>query len=183
MHLTMHHRFDAPLEAVLETLVGAEYPRFLAANHSFFAAIEPLALETSPTHVARSLRYRARPFITRLGVFSLPASWFVWVEQSRLDLARARLTFDNVPEVESVRDKVVNRGVMQFRTQRGESGRFYTVRESRFELALEVAPLYRPLADAALGMVARQLGSSLDEEARLLARWLAAGDDALALSA
>jgi hypothetical protein len=171
--LRLSHRFFAPMDAVVSALASAEYAAHLAAQHSFFADIRVLSLRESADAVERELRYRARPFITRLGVFSLPASWFVWVEQSRFDLRRGLLTFENVPEVESVRGKLINRGTMQFRTQLDEAGRVLTTRESCFELAFQVPAVYRPLAELGLTMVARQLESSLDEEARLLSGWLA----------
>ncbi|MDB4990957.1 MAG: hypothetical protein JWN04_6135 [Myxococcaceae bacterium] len=172
MKLCLSHQFDAPLESVLGTLSSADYASHLAQSHSFFADVRVLSLSHSPGLIERSVRYRARPFITRLGVFSLPASWFVWVEQSRIDLRSGLLTFENVPEVESVRDKLINRGSMQFRTACDADGKPVTVRQASFEVAFQVPQLYRSLAALALTMVRRQLESSLDEEARLLRAWL-----------
>ena len=170
MDIERTHSFDAPLARVLATLASADYARHLAASHSFFAAIEPLSVERTEHAVRRVVRYRARPFLRRLGPFSVPASWFVWIERSELDLASGRLTFDNVPELPSVRDKVVNRGTMLFRAREGEQPRgAETVRTARFEIDFDVAPMMRPLAEMALSMVARTLTASLDEEARLLA--------------
>ena len=92
MKLCLSHRFDAPLESVLGTLSNPDYATHLAQSHSFFADVRVLSLSHSPGLIERSVRYRAQPFISRLGIFSLPASWFVWVEQSRFDLARGLLT-------------------------------------------------------------------------------------------
>lgn len=172
MELCLSHRFHAPLESVLGALASSEYAAHLALQHSFFAEIRVLARREQAGVVERSVRYRAQPFISRLGIFSLPPSWFVWVEQSRFDLARGLLTFENVPEVESVRGKLTNRGSMQFHSQRDANGALVTLREARFEIAFQVPALYRPLADLGLSMVKRQLESSLDEEARLLSGWL-----------
>ncbi|MDB4974519.1 MAG: hypothetical protein JWN48_2860 [Myxococcaceae bacterium] len=172
MQICLSHRFEAPVEAVVRALASAQYAAHLGERHSFFADIRVLESRERERVIERSVRYRAQPFITRLGVFSLPPSWFVWVEQSRIDLERGLLEFENVPEVASVRGKLINRGAMQFRAQLDEAGNLFTLREARFEVAFEVAPLLRPLADAALSLVARQLVSSLDEEARLLRAWL-----------
>lgn len=173
MKLCLSHRFDAPVARVMRTLSSAQYATHLAAHHSFFHEIEVLRRRESAGVVERSVRYRARPFITRLGVFSLPATWFSWVEQSRFDLKAGLLSFDNVPEVESVRAKLVNRGSMQFDAQVDARGHEHTRRTATFELAFDVPALYRPLAELGLALVARQLESSLDEEAALLAAWLA----------
>lgn len=181
MDIQCTHRFEAPLASILATLADTTYSAHLARTHSFFAEIEPLSLEQSGGVIRRTLRYRARPFLSRLGPFSVPPDWFVWIEHSELQLASGRLTFENVPELASVRDKVVNRGSMLFRTQAGEQGTC-TVRTARFELDFQVAPMLRPLADFALSLVARKLTSSLDEEARLLASWLSGEDATLPLT-
>jgi hypothetical protein len=118
------------------------------------------------------VRYRARPFIARLGVFSLPAAWFVWVEQSSFDRSAGVLRFENVPELTSVRTKVINRGTMSFHAERRADGSWLTTRDADFEIDLCVGAMYRPLAELALSMIRRQLESSLDEEARLLTAWL-----------
>lgn len=173
MKLCLSHRFDAPVAQVMRTLASAEYATHLAAHHSFFDAIDVLRTRESAGVVDRSVRYRARPFITRLGVFSLPATWFSWIEESRFDLSAGLLSFDNVPEVESVRAKLLNRGAMHFEAQVDARGHEHTRRTSTFELAFTVPALYRPLAELGLSLVARQLESSLDEEATLLAAWLA----------
>ncbi len=173
MELVARHRFHAPPARVVATLASPEYARHLARAHSFFAQIEPLSQRDEDGGWQRRVHYRARPFIARLGVFSLPAEWFAWEERSRYACASGQLTFDNVPLLASVRDKVVNRGVMQFHDDAGG-----TLREARFEIDFHVPAMYRPLKDMALAMVRRQLVASLDEEASLLADWLAPKADA-----
>jgi hypothetical protein len=173
MQLSICHHFRAPLASVLATLEQPSYAAHLAREHSFFADIEVLSVRRAGSRFERVVRYRARPFITRLGLFSLPASWFVWVEHSQFDYATGLLTFDNVPELESVRTKMQNRGRMLFRAQHDEHGVPLTTRESTFELAFDVPLAYRALRELALSTVARQLTASLDEEAKLLARWVA----------
>lgn len=177
------HSFDAPRDAVLDALASASYAHELAAAHSFFEAIDVLAIAERAGLVERTLRYRARPFLRRLGMLSLPPSWFVWVEHATLDRARGLLTFENVPELASVRAKVVQRGTMEFHAEHTADGTLATVREAVFEVGFDVAAAYRPLAELALSMVCRQLESALDEEARLLAAWLGRAGHALRLSA
>lgn len=172
MKLCLSHRFRAPVTRVMRALSSADYASHLVAHHSFFDAIEVLARRESAGVVERSVRYRARPFIARLGIFSLPADWFSWVEHSRFDLTRGLLTFENVPEVQSVREKLTNRGSMKFQRELDAHGRELTLRASSFEIAFEVPALYRPLAELGLSRVARQLESSLAEEAGLLDAWL-----------
>jgi hypothetical protein len=167
MKLVIRHDFAAPLELVVATLACPHYTAHLARTHSFFEQIELLSRQDGESHWQRRMRYRARPFIARLGVFSLPAAWFAWVEHARYEHASGVLAFDNVPLLESVRGRVINRGTMQFTRQTGR-----TVREARFEIDFKVPPIYRPLKEMALAMVRRQLTRSLDEEAALLAGWL-----------
>lgn len=172
MKLTLTHRFHAPLAAVLSTLTDADYARALAAEHSFFTEVQVLSLVETPREVRRQVRYRGRPLVSRLLPFALPAAWFVWTEHSVLDRASATLHFDNVPELEGVRAKVLNRGTMLFRSQYDEHGDVVTTRESRFELALTVSRPYARLGESVLGLIGGQLESALDEEARFLARYL-----------
>jgi hypothetical protein len=169
------HHFDAPRAAVIEALACPHYAAHLAASHSFFTHIEPVSRVDAEAGWERRVRYRARPFIARLGMFSLPAEWFAWEECSRYEHATGLLTFENLPLLASVRDKVINRGAMEFR-EHGHG----TVREARFELDFRVAAMYRPLKELALGMVRRQLVAALDEEADLLTRWLRRRADAVA---
>lgn len=167
------HRFAAPVDAVLAALSSEAYAATLTAHHPFFAEVEVLALHASERKIVRRVRYRARPFIARLGPFSPAPEWFAWTEEAVLDRERAVLTFENVPLLESVRARFENRGSMWFRLMVDASGRAFTQRDARFEVAFRVGAGYRPLADLALSMVARQLESALDDEARLLAGWLA----------
>ncbi|HEY6880288.1 MAG TPA: hypothetical protein VI299_19830 [Polyangiales bacterium] len=167
MEIIVQHQFPAPREQVLAALASPLYAAHLARGHSFFAQIEPLRHEEDDAGWRREVRYHGRPFITRLGMFSLPAAWFSWIEHSQYDRARGELSFANVPLVESARDKLVNRGVMHFHAQEGA-----TVREARFEIDFQVAAMYRPLKEVALTMMRRQVIRSLDEEAALLTGWL-----------
>jgi len=172
MLLRLCHQFEAPVRVVIDALSSCEYAAQLAAAHSFFAQVDVLSRVEQGDVVVRSVRYRARPFIARLGVFSLPAEWFVWREQSSFDRSAGVLRFENVPELTSVRGKVINRGTMSFHAEQRADGSWLTTRAAEFELDLCVGPLYRALAELALSMMRRQLQSSLDEEARLLTAWL-----------
>lgn len=173
MEIVFCHRFEAPLERVVEALACPDYAAQLAKSHSFFEHIELLDSSGDAQMWQRRMHYRARPFIARLGVFSLPATWFAWIEHASYQ--RGELVFENVPVLEGVRAKVINRGRMRFHEREDELGIRVTVREARFEIDFRVPAMYRPLADMALAMVRRQLESSLDEEADLLAQWLARG--------
>lgn len=158
----------APRERVVAALACPHYAAHLARGHSFFAHIEPLSHEEDDAGWQRQERYHGRPFIARLGVFSLPAAWFTWIEHSRYDRARGELTIANVPLLEGARDKLINRGLMRFHAQPDA-----TVREARFEIDFQVGPMVRPLKEVALTMMRRQVTRSLDEEAALLTGWLA----------
>jgi hypothetical protein len=173
--LKLRHEFAAPLDATLGSLASADYAEQLAAEHPFFAEVSVLSLRITSAYVERKLRYRARPFIAKLGPFSPAPDWFVWIEHSRLDRARACLTFDNVPVLERVRRTFHCRGSMQFDVSPDGFG---TTREARFDLGFQVPALYRPLSELALSMVRRQLAHTLDAEAGLLNRWLGATPDA-----
>jgi len=173
MELTIRHSFEASLASVVDALGCPHYAAHLAHNHSFFERIELLERVVKASDWQRRMHYRARPFISRLGVFSLPAEWFTWVERASYEHASGALTFENVPTLESVRDRVINRGQMRFYESTDARGRRVTVREARFEIDFLVAAMYRPLKELALTIVRRQLESSMAEEATLLAGWLA----------
>ena len=174
--MQLRHHIPASLADTLTALASAEYARQLADRHPFFEEVDVLSLHVTPTHVERRVRYRARPFIARLGPFSPSAEWFVWIEHSVLDREHAQLVFENVPVLDSVRRTFVCRGSMQFAAAPDGAG---TLRDSCFELALLVSAYYRPLSELALALVRRQLAHALDTEARLLASWLG-GDPAAA---
>lgn len=172
MQLQRNQRIGAPLRAVLATFEDAEYPRALVAVHSFFSDVELLGLQSSARTVTRTMRYRARPFIARLGPFSPSPEWFTWTEHAVLDRSLGVLRFENVPELESVRPMVTQRGTMLFHEDRDEHGAAVTVRSSNFALGLAVPALYRPIAAGVLSLIARQIEGSLDEEVRFLERYL-----------
>ncbi|HEX5657433.1 MAG TPA: hypothetical protein VFX59_09560 [Polyangiales bacterium] len=169
MELVARHRFEASTARVIEALACPAYAAHLAASHSFFAQVEPLEQLERAHGWQRRVHYRAQPFITRLGVFSLPTEWFAWEEHSTYEAGL--LQFENVPLLASVRDKVINRGAMRF-----AQDAYGTTREAHFEIDFRVAAMYRPLKEMALAMVRRQLIGALDEEAALLAGWLARAD-------
>ena len=172
MSLQLRHCLAASLDDTLAALASAEYARLLAARHPFFAEVEVLSLRVTPSVVERRLRYRARPFIARLGPFSPAPDWFVWTEHSRLDRKLATLVFENVPVLESVRRTFACSGSMRFFAAPEGAG---TIRDSCFDLAFHVPTIYRPLSELALALVRRQLAHTLDTEARLLARWVNPG--------
>ena len=162
----------AALTDVLATFEDAEYASANVQAHSFFSEFELLALRSSPRTITRRMRYRARPFIARLGPFSPSPDWFTWTEHAVLDRGLGLLRFENVPEPESLRPMVINRGTMLFRGDRDEHGAAVTTRSSNFALGLAVAPIYRPIAAGVLSLMARQVENSLDEEVRFLEHYL-----------
>jgi hypothetical protein len=172
MQLSTVHHFAAPLDAVYASLSSADYLHWMVQQHSFFEEVRVISLIDKGDRLERTLRYRAQPFIRKLGMFSLPTEWFAWFERSELAYDSGLLRFDNMPESEAARGRVTNRGWMRFREQRGEDGSAVTVRESQFDFDLLAPAIYRPITEFALSMVARQLGSALDEEALLLHSWL-----------
>lgn len=170
MHIQASHEFDANIERVLDSLIRSDYAAFLSQHHPFFEDVRVLSLTQDAQSIRRYVRYQARPVFSKLGPFSIPDSWFVWTEVSVLDLRTRVLTFENVPELESIRPKVVNRGKMVFRSLPDRR----TVRHSSFEIDLRVARVYRPLVELGKQMVGKQVSKSLDQEAEILNRWIGA---------
>ncbi len=170
MQITASHELNANVERVLDSLIRAEYAGYLSQHHSFFEDVRVLSLQQDAHSIRRYVRYQARPAFSRLGPFSIPASWFVWTEVSVLDLRTRVLTFENIPELESLRTKVINRGKMVFRALPGQR----TVRHSSFEIDLMVSRIYRPLVELGKQLVCRQVVKSLDQEADVLNRWVGA---------
>jgi hypothetical protein len=170
MHICTSHEFDASLERVLDSLIRAEYAAYLCEHHPFFEDVRVLSLSQDAYSIRRYVRYQARPIFAKLGPFSIPASWFVWTEVSVLDLRTHVLTFENIPELESIRPKVVNRGKMVFRALPGRR----SVRHSTFDIELRVPLVYRPFVELGTQLVGVRVQKSLDQEAEVLSRWVAA---------
>ena len=170
MLVTAKHEFDAPLARVLQSLVDADYATYLGAHHPFFREVQVLSIAREQEGIRRQVRYRAQPPFSYLGPISIPKSWFVCTEWSRLDLRTHVLSFENVPELDSIRPKVVNRGTMSFRSD----GPNKCVRTSNFEIDLLVAKSVRQLVELGIDLVAKQVVKSLDAEANVLTSWLAA---------
>ena len=172
MEIKVVHELDCDLGAALDSLVSAEYPAFLASQHRFFRDVRVLALVSTASGIRRYLRYEASPPFANLGPFSIPPAWFVWNELSDLDLRTHTLTFENVPELESIRPKVINRGVMRFRSLPNAR----CERASTFEIDLRVSGVLRAFVDLGIELVAKQVKRSLDEEAEVLSRWARRSD-------
>jgi hypothetical protein len=169
MLVQAEHEFQAPLSCVLESLVRDDYGPYLAAHHPFFREVQMLSLSGDESSIVRRVHYRARPPFSHLGPISIPDGWFVWTERSQLDLRKHVLSFENVPEHDSIRTKVVNRGTMSFRSR----GPDKCVRCSAFEIDLRVGKGVRQLVELGVDLVAKQVKKSLDAEAYVLASWLA----------
>lgn len=170
MQIHAEHEFAAPLSRVLQSLVRPDYASYLAASHPFFREVEVLSIERERDALVRRVRYRARPPFSHLGPVFIPRSWFVWVEHSRLDLRANVLSFENVPELESIRPKVVNRGTMRFDSVGAER----CVRKASFEIDLVVSKSVQVLVELGIDLVSKQVSKSLDAEAQILAGWLSA---------
>ena len=170
MQIHASHELDANIERVLDSLMRSEYATYLSDHHSFFEDVRVLSLKQETYGIRRHVRYQARPAFSRLGPFAIPESWFVWTEVSVLDLRTRVLTFENIPELESIRPKVVNRGKMVFRSL--PQGR--TVRHSTFEIDLKVGNVYKPFIELGKQLVCKQVVKSLDQEAAILNRWVGA---------
>lgn len=170
MQIHASHELDANIERVLDSLIRSEYAAYLSDHHPFFEDVRVLSLKQDAYSIRRYVRYQARPVFSRLGLISIPESWFVWTEMSVLDLRTRVLTFENIPELESIRPKVVNRGKMVFRSL--PQGR--TVRHSTFEIDLRVAKVYKPFIELGTQLIGKQVVKSLDQEAAVLNRWIGA---------
>ncbi len=170
MQIQASHELNSNIERVLDSLIRSEYAGYLSTHHSFFEDVRVLSLTQDEHSIRRYVRYQARPVFSRLGPFSIPKSWFVWTEVSVLDLRTRVLTFENVPELESLRPKVVNRGKMVFRSLPDRR----TVRHSSFEIDLRVGKVYGPLLELGKQLVGKQVLKSLDQEAMVLNQWIGA---------
>jgi len=170
MQIQASHELDANIERVLDSLIRSEYAGYLSAHHNFFEDVRVLSLTQDAHSIRRYVRYQARPAFSRLGPFAIPESWFVWTEVSVLDLRTRVLTFENVPELESLRPKVINRGKMVFRSLPDRR----TVRHSSFEIDLLVGKVYRPFVELGKQLVGKQVLKSLDQEAAVLNQWIGA---------
>jgi hypothetical protein len=115
LRFSVVHTFDAPPRAVADAMLHPEMPAFLGAHHPMMEAAVPQTREEHGTVVRRTIRYRPRPVVRRVGMREIPPDSLAFVEESSFDRAALRGEFKNSAVRASVARHFVNEGTMTLR--------------------------------------------------------------------
>ena len=168
MRFELKHTFNAPVDAVAKAMLDAEYLKYLRENHALVLEAELLSFDDSNEQVRRSVRYRTKPVIEKIGKKKVPPEWFAFAEESTYDKNRYELSFENVPTIEAIRNLLINRGTVTLYAR----GPALTERVTSGELKLALPFLLRPLAVIGERLIYIEASKLLDQEAKVMKQWL-----------
>jgi hypothetical protein len=168
MHFEIRHQFDASKEQIAEALLDPKYLEFVLERHGVLLEVEPKKRDENEREVRRTVRYRPKPVIEKVGPKTVPPEWFAFMEESRFDKATKTLQFDNVPTSTSIQKMLVNKGTIRL----NEIGPNRTERVVEGELKLVLPFLLKPLAMVAERLIHVEAVKLLDREAEVLTEWL-----------
>jgi len=168
MHFEIKHVFEAPLDQVEAALLDPEYADYLLQHHKDLLELEAKHRDERGQQVVRSVRYRPKPVIEKIGPKRVPQEWFAFLEESTYDRGTHALTFRNVPTAERIRKMLVNQGTVTLRAISATR----TERVTSGELKLALPLLLRPLAAIGERIIHAEAVKLLDEEARVMTEWL-----------
>lgn len=168
MHFEIRHQFDAPKDRIAEALLDPKYLEFVLERHGVLLEVEPKKREENEREVRRTVRYRPKPVIEKVGPKTVPPEWFAFMEESRFDKATKTLQFDNVPTSTSIQKMLINKGTIRLH----EIGPGRTERVVEGELKLVLPFLLKPLAMVAERLIHVEAVKLLDREAEVLTEWL-----------
>jgi len=153
------HELDAPLDRVIETMLGPDYYPYLTAHMKLIEKIEPQERTEDERTIRRKTLYRPVPIIKSIGPKRVPPEWMAFTEVSTFDKTTRELRFDNIPLTGPAKSRLTNKGTIRF----SAAGATRTVRTTSGELKLDVF-LVGGLAERVIAGEAQKL---LDEEARV----------------
>lgn len=158
------HRFEVPVDRLVEAMFDPELPGVLTEKMSTVKSIEVLDRQETETEIRRRVKYVPIPMIQKVGSKTITPESMEWIEESRLDKQRRVLSFENIPTHPKVRARMTNRGEVVFR----ELGPRAAERIMSGELKVKFPVLGR----IAEGVIAKNAKKILDEEAQVLAAFL-----------
>jgi hypothetical protein len=126
-------------------------------------AIDPIERNEDDGTIRRRTRYTPVPLIKRIGPKEVPPAALAFIEDSRFDKRAKRLEFENIPDMNTLRKLLVNKGSITFRDVGGR-----TERTVSGELAVKVFLLGK-IAEKIIYGEAEKI---LNEEAKALASFV-----------
>jgi hypothetical protein len=116
MKFELKHTFDAPLDAVVAAMFDPALFEHLKQNmKSTMVDIQPIERKEDDGAVRRRTRYVPVPLIRRVGPKEVPPGAMAFIEDSTFDKRQRRLSFENIPDMGTLRKLLVNKGTITFR--------------------------------------------------------------------
>jgi hypothetical protein len=165
MKFELKHTFDAPVDAVIAAMFDPALFAHLKKNMSTMRDIQAVERTEDGSTIRRRTRYTPEPLIKHIGPKEVPPGAMAFIEDSRFDKQARRLEFENIPDMQTLRKLLVNKGTITFRDLGG--GR--SERTVSGELTVKVFLLGK-IAERIIYGEAEKI---LNEEARALASFLA----------
>ena len=134
MRFELKHTFDAPIDSVVAAMFDPNLFDHLKSNMKTITKIEPLDRNEDDGTIRRRTRYTPVPLIKKIGPKTVPPGAMAFVEDSKFDKRAKRLEFENIPDMNTLRKLLVNKGSISFRELPGGK----TERTVSGELAVKV---------------------------------------------
>jgi hypothetical protein len=165
MDFEIVHELDADRDTVERAMFDPRLALFLRGRMRLVRQIELLERKEDSETISRRARYVPEPTIGRVGFIPVKPEWMAWIEESRLDRATHRVEYVNVPTVALIAERMEQRGTIRF--EQASPGRTRRVISGSLRIK---TPLIGRMAQQLIFPNAQRI---LEEEARLLAVWLA----------
>ena len=166
MKFELKHTFDAPIDAVVAAMFDPKLFDHLKSNMKTIQGIDPIERNEDDGIIRRRTRYTPVPLIKKIGPKTVPPGAMAFVEDSKFDKRAKRLDFENIPDMNTLRRLLVNKGSISFRELPGGK----TERTVSGELAVKVFLLGK-IAEKIIYGEAEKI---LNEEASALASFIKA---------
>src|SRR5215510_9575292 len=115
MRFELKHTFDAPMGSVVAAMFDPKVFDHLKSNMTTITNIEPIERTEDDGVIRRRTRYFPVPLIKKIGPKTVPPGAMAFVEDSRFDKRANRLEFENIPDMNTLRRLLVNKGSISFR--------------------------------------------------------------------
>jgi hypothetical protein len=169
MKFQSKQRIQGTVEEVERALFDERYPDFLVEHHGVLLEAKLVEQKNEGDTLKRQVRYRPRPVIKSIGPKTVPPEWFAFIETSTYDRRKKELKFSNAPTSQTIRNLLVNTGVLRLKDVGGGS----TERTLEGEISLKLPFLMKPLALIGEKIIQSEGLKILDAEVAVLNRFIA----------
>lgn len=169
MKFESRQRIQGTVEEVERAMMDDRYFDFLLKHHGVLLELQLLEKSDDGAKIRRRVRYLPRPVIKSIGPKEVPKEWFAFVETSTYDKRRRELSFANVPTSSKISQMLVNTGTLRL----SEAGEGQTERTMEGEISLKLPFFLKPLAMIGERIIHSEGMKILDNEPRVLNRFIA----------